>query len=76
MINAQHAHIYRIHSLHFIFGEIFFLKILSIQPLLESHIFVERKRDSVLKARQVVGGNKQQGHIMKEDASSPTVSSD
>jgi len=33
MINAQHAHIYRIHTLHFIFGEIFFLKILSIQPL-------------------------------------------
>jgi hypothetical protein len=33
MINAQHAHIYRIHTLHFIFGEIFFLKILSIPPL-------------------------------------------
>ncbi len=33
MINAQHAHIYRIHTLHFIFGEIFFPKILSIQPL-------------------------------------------
>ena len=30
MINAQHAHIYRIHTLHFIFGEIFFLQILSI----------------------------------------------
>jgi len=36
MINAQHAHIYRIHPLHFIFGEIFFLKILSIQPLVEA----------------------------------------
>jgi hypothetical protein len=34
MINAQHAHIYRIHTLHFIFGEIFFPKILSIQPLI------------------------------------------
>ena len=33
MINAQHAHIYRIHTLHFIFGEIFFPKFLSIQPL-------------------------------------------
>ena len=32
--NAQHAHIYRIHTLHFIFGENLFLKILSIQPLL------------------------------------------
>ena len=36
MIIAQHAHIYRIHTLHFIFGEIFFLKILSIQPLVAS----------------------------------------
>jgi hypothetical protein len=35
--NAQHAHIYRIHTLHFIFGEIFFLKILSLQPLLVAH---------------------------------------
>jgi hypothetical protein len=33
MINAQHAHIYRIHTLHFIFGELYFLKILSKQPL-------------------------------------------
>ena len=32
MINAQHAHIYRIHTLHFIFGEIIIGKILSIQP--------------------------------------------
>jgi len=29
-----------------------------------------------LKARQVAGGNKQRGYIMKEDASSPTVSSE
>jgi hypothetical protein len=46
------------------------------KKLLESHIFVERKRDGILKARQVAGGNKQQGYIMKEDASSPTVSSE
>jgi hypothetical protein len=44
--------------------------------VLESHIFVERKRDGVLKARQVAGGNKQRGYIMKKDASSPTVSSE
>jgi len=30
----------------------------------------------VLKARQVAGGNKQWGYIMKEDARSPTVSSE
>ena len=29
-----------------------------------------------MKARQVAGGNKQRGYIMKEDASSPTVSSE
>ena len=44
--------------------------------MLESHIFVERKRDGTLKARQVAGGNKQRGYIMKEDASSPTVSTE
>jgi hypothetical protein len=44
--------------------------------MLESHIFVERKSDGVLKAQQVAGGNKQQGYITKEDASSPTVSSE
>jgi hypothetical protein len=46
------------------------------KKVLESHIFVERKQDGVLKARQVAGGNKQRGYIMKEDASSPTVSSE
>ncbi len=44
--------------------------------MLESHIFVERKQDGSLKAQQVAGGNKQQGYITKEDASSPTVSSE
>jgi hypothetical protein len=42
--------------------------------VLEFHIFVERKRNGILKAQQVAGGNKQQGYITKEDASSPTVS--
>ena len=44
--------------------------------MLESHIFAERKQDGSLKAQQVAGGNKQQGYITKEDASSPTVSSE
>jgi hypothetical protein len=43
--------------------------------VLESHIFVERKQDGVLKARQVTGGNKQRGYIMKKDVRSLTVSS-
>ncbi len=46
------------------------------KKVLESHIFVERKRDGLLKTQQVAGGNKQQGYITKEDASSLTVSSE
>jgi hypothetical protein len=42
--------------------------------ILESHIFVDKKRDGKLKARKVIGGNKQHDYITKEDASSPTVS--
>jgi hypothetical protein len=43
------------------------------KKVLESHIFVERKQEGVLKARQVAGGNNQRGYIMKEDASSPLL---
>ena len=42
--------------------------------MLESHNFVEKKGNGVLKAQQVAGGNKQQGYITKEEASSPAVS--
>jgi hypothetical protein len=44
------------------------------KKVLESHIFVKRKCDGVLKVQQVAGGNKQRGYITKEDTSSPTVS--
>ncbi len=44
------------------------------KKVLKSHIFVERKQDGVLKARQVAGGNKQQGYITNKDASFLTVS--
>jgi hypothetical protein len=44
------------------------------KEMLKSHIFVEKKRDGILKAQQVAGGNKQRGYITNEDASSPTVS--
>ncbi len=44
--------------------------------ILESHIFVEEKRDGKLKARKVIGGNKQHDYITKEDACSPTVSAE
>jgi hypothetical protein len=42
----------------------------------ESHIFVEEKQDGKIKARKVVGGNKQQDYITKENVSSPTVSAE
>jgi hypothetical protein len=44
--------------------------------ILESHIFVEEKRDGKLKARKVIGGNKQREYSTKEDASSPTLSAE
>ncbi len=50
------------------------LKAKQHKKVLESQIFVGRKHDGILKAQQVAGGNKQQGYITKEDASSPTVS--
>jgi hypothetical protein len=46
------------------------------EHILESHIFVEEKQGGKIKARKVVGGNKQQDHITKEDVSSPMVSAE
>ena len=41
--------------------------------ILESHFFVVDKHTSEIKARIVMGGNKQQDFISKEDASLTTV---
>ena len=41
--------------------------------ILESHIFVQKKRTGEIQARMVAGGNRQCGYIDKEDASSPMV---
>ncbi len=43
------------------------------EQILESHIFVEQKRDGLIKAQKVIGGNEQSNYITKEDVSSPTV---
>jgi hypothetical protein len=43
------------------------------EQILESHIFVEQKRDGLIKTRKVIGGNRQRDHITTEDVSSPTV---
>jgi hypothetical protein len=44
--------------------------------ILESHVFVKKKRSGVIKARKVAGGNKQRDFISKESASSPTVATE
>jgi hypothetical protein len=46
------------------------------QTILESHMFLKEKRDGKIKGRTVAGGNKQRDFISKEDASSPTVSTE
>jgi hypothetical protein len=43
------------------------------KQILESHLFVKKKRSGQIKARKVVGGNKQRDFISKENVSSPTV---
>ena len=44
------------------------------ERLLESHLFLKQKRCGTIKGRTVAGGNKQRSYINKEEASSPTVS--
>ncbi len=46
------------------------------EQVLESHIFVEEKRDDVIKAQKVISGNKHRDYITKEDVSSPTVTAE
>ncbi len=46
------------------------------EQILESHIFVEEKRDGTIKAWKVIGGNKQRDYITKEDVSSPMVTAE
>jgi hypothetical protein len=46
------------------------------EQVLESHIFVEQKKDGRIKAQKVIRGNKQRDYITKEYASSPTVSAE
>ena len=46
------------------------------KSVLESHMFLKEKRDGKVKGRTVAGGNKQRDFISKEDASSPTVSTE
>jgi hypothetical protein len=43
---------------------------------LESHLFIQLKRDGTIKGRAVAGGNRKRGFIAKEDATSPTVATE
>ena len=43
------------------------------EKILESHIFIKKKKSGEIKGRTVAGGNKQRRYISQEDASSPTV---
>ncbi len=43
------------------------------KQILESQVFVKKKRSGQIKARKVSGGNKQRDFVNEEDASSPTV---
>ena len=44
--------------------------------VLESHMFITKKRLGDTKARLVVGGYKQRDYLTKEDSSSPTVATE
>ena len=44
--------------------------------LLESHMFLKQNIDGKIKGLKVAGGNKQRDFISKEEASSPTVSTE
>ena len=46
------------------------------KQILESHMFVVKKKDGTVKAHEVAGGNKQQDFVSKEDASSPTAATE
>ena len=44
--------------------------------MLESHMFIVKKRTGEYKGRVVAGGNKQRDYVSKEDLSSPTVATE
>ncbi len=46
------------------------------EQILESHIFVEQKRDGLIKAQKGIIGNKQCNYITMEDVSSSTVTAE
>jgi hypothetical protein len=46
------------------------------QTMLESHMFLKQNHDGKIKGRTVAGVNKQHNYISKEDASSPTVTTE
>ena len=47
-----------------------------LQTVLESHMFLKKKRYGAIKGRAVAGGNKQCDYISKEYAGSPNVATE
>ena len=52
------------------------LTVVQRNQILESHMFLTKKRDGLVKARKVADGNKQRDYIAKGDASSPTCATE
>jgi hypothetical protein len=52
------------------------LSAMQLKQILESHMFLTKKHDGLVKARKVAGGNKQRDYVAKEDASLPTCATE
>jgi len=51
-------------------------KLVEKKKIMESHMFLEQKRDSSIKARLVAGGNRQRDFVSKEEVGSPTAATE
>ena len=49
---------------------------MQLKQILESHMFLTKKHDGLVKARKVAGGNKQRDYVAKKDASLPTCATE
>ncbi len=76
--NAKAAGEKQVNQLHrretFIPRQMLELTVEQQTKILQSHMFIGQKQTGETKARMVAGGNTQQGHVTKEESSSPTVS--
>ena len=77
MLNAAHSEMKQLHLRNtFKLQHACNLTPLQRQMILELHMFLKEKHSEEIKGRTVAGGNKQCDYISKEDASSPTVTTE